>query len=339
MYSALLALHLIAVAASSAAPLFCAWLEWKHSRGDELAGRAGRSLAWTSFWLLALGAVLGLIIGALAWTPDFRAALGRLGMRLHWAGAEWIFSLLLMGVHALWWKLSPRPGAALRWVRISLPLLAATNLLYHFPTLFYVLEQVLAESSRAAARGAELATEPLTSAEFRRRMGSAPVLAKTVHFWLASLVAAGLLLIWSGRKADAGEAAAGDGGPDDGRTIVWGARAALAAAFLQIPVGLWLLMQLSPAAQRAMMGGDMAASALLVVGVFTSLGLMHLLASLAFGRARKAGADALRQRAAAVVAVGVVVLLLMTFAARRARPLPPASEDSPAAASASAADA
>lgn len=339
LYPQLLGLHLLIVGAASAAPLICVWLEWKEGRGDSLAGRAGRFLAGASFWLLWIGAVLGLLMGWLAWRPEFREGLLRLGPRLHFAGAEWVFSVVLIGAHCLWWKLAPRPRGWLRFARALLPLLASTNLLYHFPMLFHVLEQLIAEGAAAAAHGDAIPSDVLSGSEFRQRMMSAPLLARAAHFWLASFVAAGLLLVWHGRSilggaasASADEAAANaaeDVSSDNRRAIVWGARWALVAAFLQLPVGMWLLVQLPPTTQRLMMGGSGWATGLLLVGIFTSLGLMHFLASMAFGKAGREPAPALRGRAGAAVALGVIVVLVMTGAAQCSRPRP-AKATSPA---------
>ena len=161
----LLGMHLLIVGAAAAAPLYCLWLEWKEARGDELAGRAGRCLAGASFGLLWLGAILGLALGWIAWTPEWRDALLRLGSRLYSAGGEWLFSVVLVGVYWWWWRRSPKPRTWVRCLRSLLPLLAGTNLLYHFPMLFYVLERLLSENSETAKK--------ITGAEFRHHMTSA----------------------------------------------------------------------------------------------------------------------------------------------------------------------
>jgi hypothetical protein len=321
----LLGLHLAMVGAASAAPLLCVWLEWKDGRGDRLAGRAGRFLAAASFWLLCLGAVLGFALGALAWRPELRYGLLRLGPRLHSAGAEWIFSVALIGAHYYWWKLAPQPRKWVRFLRALLPLLAGTNLFYHFPALFHVLEDVIAEGAQLVKQGGELAAERMSNGEFRQRMFSAPLAARAAHFWLASFVGAGLLLVWFGRSAIGREQDSGDGR----RSVAWGARCALAAAFLQLPTGLWLMVQLPTSVQRSLMGGDGLATGLLVVGIFTSLGLMHFLSSLAMWRSQTLNVSDVRARAGIVAAIGLIVMMLMTGAAQLARPVGGATKVSP----------
>ncbi len=93
-------------------------------------------------------------------------------------------------------------------------------------------------------------------------------------------------------------------GPEVRRIAIWGARLALVATLCQLPVGIWLVVSLAPDAQQQVMGADLIATGLLGLSIFLSLGLLHHLATVAFGAPRR------RSMLAAVVVTAVLVTVM-----------------------------
>ena len=109
--SLLLAAHLLCVNVAAGGPLVAAWLDWR-GRGDEAAGRAAKWLAGWSIAGLLVGALLGVLIGWLKWDAEYRSLwTGPMSYKMHWAGIELIFSLVLM---IGWWLWLPGGQAGAR---------------------------------------------------------------------------------------------------------------------------------------------------------------------------------------------------------------------------------
>lgn len=302
-----LTLHLLCVNVSTGGPLVCIWLEWREGRGDTLAGRVGRYLANVSLGLFVAGMLLGILLGLLLWTASFQSGLIYLWPRIKYGLWELLFSLVLMAWHAAWWRLYPRCSAAKRAVRVLLPLAAGTNLLYHFPPLFVILAQV-----SAAGVGHDAV---VTSAEFRRLMADGAVLARVVHFSLASLAMTGITMFGYALRAFRRNL------PEDDakRPAIWGGRLALIATLLQIPVGMWILVTIPADRQIRLLGGDWIATCLLVTALLAAFWLLHQLAALALGDVRRG------VMVRAMLAMTVIVVL-MTATLRRDQRAPAARE-------------
>ena len=72
--------------------------------------------------------------------------------------------------------------------------------------------------------------------------------------------------------------------PDEGGTLaIWGARVALGATALQLPLGTWVLIQMPPVAQQSVLGDDLAGSLMLLGSILAALILLHHLATVAMG--------------------------------------------------------
>jgi len=269
--SVLLAAHLLCVNVASGGPIVGAWLDWLGTRGDDAAAKAAAYLARWSVLGLVLGAVLGLAIGWMKWNAEYRGLwLGPLSYKMRWALVEAAFSLfLLLG----WWFWLPaKAGGSGRAmiIRGLLAMLAATNLLYHFPVLFSVAAKLAdtGETSGAVINGAA----------FRRLMigGETPALA--VHIVLASVAMAGILLCGlSLRWMRRGDSVAAE------RAARWGARWALATSLAQLPVGVWLLLALPTAAQSRLMGESTTGVILFVLAILMALWLINELVHLSSG--------------------------------------------------------
>ncbi len=284
----ILALHLICVGVASSGPLACIWLDWREGRGNLLAGRAGRMLCWQSVFLLAVGAALGVLSGWLAWDEAYREVLQKFWGKIYFGFWEFLFSLVLLLATAAWWQLRPRGRKSERGARTLLLLLASTNLLYHFPLLFVLVADV--------AQGHLSLAEDVTPALFRQLILGPAVIARAVHFFLASLVLTGLALTglacW---RDDTAEAAA---------VAAWGGRLALAAMLLQLPLGIWLVSELPPPQRGAVLGSNLPATALLGAAVVAALALMHPLSALAMG-------DTNRKSVLLAMALTTILIVLM----------------------------
>src|SRR5262245_44394732 len=185
--SLLLAVHLLCVNVASGGPIVAAWLDWRGVRGDESAAKGAAYLARASLLGLLIGAALGMTIGWMKWNAEYPSLwLGPLSYKLHWAAVEAIFSLALM---VGWWLALPgRSGGSklAMHARCLVALLAATNLLYHFPILFSVAGRLLAAGDTSGGR--------IGGAEFRRLMIVEETPALAVHVVLASIAMAGMML-------------------------------------------------------------------------------------------------------------------------------------------------
>jgi hypothetical protein len=303
--SFLVAAHLLCVNVAAGGPLIAAWLDWR-GRSDSSAQRAAKWLAgWSVVGLLA-GAALGVAIGWLKWDADYRALwTGPLSYKMHWAAIEAAFSLALT---VGWWLWLPsaakssgerdtpddasRRSALATLFRSLIAVLASTNLLYHFPILFSV-------AARLSDAG-QTTGEPIRGAAFRKLMivGETPAIA--VHVTLASVaVAATMLLGLSLRWRRTGDEVGAY------KVAVWGGRWALAASVLQLPVGLWTLVALSPAMQSRVLGDSSLGMVLFMLSIAAALWLTRELVNVALG-------DATRPALVRVMVLMLVTVTLMT---------------------------
>ena len=287
-----LSLHLICMNLATAGPLICILLERREGRersdsseSRSASGVLGRQIAGWSIVALSLGGLLGLLIGAMLWSDAYREGLARMSYKFKWGGVEYAFSLVLMIAHWAWWRRAPDAGGGTRVARGVILLLAGTNLAYHFPFLFAVFSQVQAEG----------AGEAITAAVFRQRMGDSLVMASAAHFLVASIAVGGASMIALATTAPL-------------RKL--GGRMALAATLIQIPGGFWLIVALPPASQRAVMGGDMLASAAFGLSMLGALALLHHLAVVALR-------DDPKKSARISLMLMAAVILLMTVAKSR----------------------
>jgi hypothetical protein len=285
------AVHLAAVNIASAGPLVCAFIDWR-ARGDvdSPSVDASRRLARLGLFTLALGILLGFALLGILWAMDeerYLATLGRVPSDRWWfAAAEIGFYYLCMTPYALMSK-----GANRSRVWLLLPLLAATNLLYHFPPLFGVVS-VAAE--RDAVHGLEL-----TRDVYRQIATDPQTLSRIVHHWLAALALAGLTLAYLGSRGRKSESST-----DDARPVLLGSRIALLATVIQLPVGLWVVLQLPPASQKQVLGDDAAATALLGLSLLAASLLLQALVTVSLGDTSR---GAMRR---ALIWMAVVLILM-----------------------------
>jgi hypothetical protein len=270
----LLAAHLLCVNVASGGPIVGAWLDWRGNRGSDVAAQAAVYLARASLLGLLLGAALGVVIGWLKWDSNYQALwLGPLSYKMKWAIVEAVFSLLLMIGWSFW--LPRRAGGSgwSMWTRIVIALLAATNLLYHFPMLFSVAAQL---------QDAGESTRPVLGGRGFRALLRADTIVFEIHVALASVAVAGVMLAGlASRLLRRGDSEMG--------TLVarWAGRWALIPSLAQLPVGLFLLSVLPPPQQALLMGNSTLGILLFVGAIGASLWLLNDLAQLGLGEVNR----------------------------------------------------
>jgi hypothetical protein len=302
----LLAVHLLAMNVASAGPLAGAWLRRLSRRADDAnSGLLERGAQATFRWSL-LGLAIGAITGGamlLAPSEGMRAALRRFPADAYWfAGAEVLFSAACTFGCC---KLSRRPK--LTWL---LAIVAATNLLYHFPPLMAVLGELAADPHWAEDE--VLHRKALLSLWIRPE-----VLSLWAHFALASIAVG-----FTSALAVCHRAVRNETEKIDDRTTRRLAGCALGATALQIPVGIWLLLASDEASQQAMMGESWVATIGLAGGVWAALGVMQSLAAIAWG-----GSDRRQVNRACVLLAITVALMSFTLRASRRAGEPVRQED------------
>ena len=298
----LLIAHLLCVNVAAGGPILCVWLElW---RGDAVARPAAAYLGRMSLVALILGGALGMAMGWLLWTPDYRALwTGPLAYKLHWGAAELVVSLALA---VIYWLLVRRQGGTSRGARFgrgAVALLNGTNLLYHFPSLFVV-------AGKLAAAGVT-SGETIRGAEFRRLAWTAEAPALSIHVILASVAVAGVALLGLALKWQRHD----EPPADVARVAMWGSRWALGASLAQLPVGLWTLAVLPAEMQANLMGSHAWGTALFVAALLAVFWLLRDLAGVALGETTRA----LMIRSMTAM---LVVVSLMTAMQQTARPAP-----------------
>ena len=277
-----------------AVPLVCIWLEWREStREDEIAGSLGRSLAQACIASVLFGVTLGGLLLWWIWRQDLSAFYRTVGKlpteRWGFLIAEILFYVICMTAYVGLWNRFRRRRL---WHRL-LALIAATNLLYHFPPLFVMLSVV---SSRP-----EIADHPYDHQAYLRLWADAEVLSRVMHHWLASAAVAGtatVLVAWRMLRMDSTS--------DVRRLVAGGAKIALIASVLQVPVGIWVLVQLPPVGRSALTGSDPIATSLFAASVFSALALLNCLANLSCGDVRKG------QVAGALASLTLTVILMVS---------------------------
>lgn len=300
--SLLLSIHMIAASIASIGPLIGVWLEGPSARGDRVARRLARTLAGHSLVALAITSAVGVFQGWLAWNDQYQAAIAKLGGKVFYGVLEVLFSVVLMTLIVVSWhrqhrrdsesdSLAPLQG---RWLRVTLAILAGSNLVYHFPVLMVVLSRLVT--------GEDPASTVLTAADFRQRLIEPAVFARCLHFWLASIAVTGVWLLTIAWRV---------GGDDAAPIARWGGRIAVIPTLLQIPCGIWLLSELPPLRQSRLLGGDGLATAAFAASVGLAMWLLNQLAAIGFGETE-------RPRLARAAVTLVAVIALMAYVLRSA---------------------
>jgi len=297
----LLGLHLLAMNVASGGPLVGAWLEWREHRKDRLATLAADYLAKSVVHALIAGIVLGLLLGWWSWSSSYQSLwLNRLHFKLVWGVGELVFSLLIAVGYWRWRLAKVGMEGTRRWLRSGLLVLNGTNLLYHFPSLFLLAGQLMAT---ADIEGADLRGAP-----FRARIALDGIPAMSVHFGLASIAMAGIVLLGLALRIPK-QVAGEEGETLASRAATWGGMIALGATLLQLPVGLWVLSSSSSALRDQLMGHSPVAAICFLISMPMALWLAQVLAMISMGETQ-------RKEILKAMTAMVVVVLLMTAAHR-----------------------
>lgn len=308
--SLVLALHLWCVNVASAGPIVSAWLDCLGKQPDDLCHRTARYLSVRSLVLLVVGMALGLLLVGLIWSDAYHQLMHVFMYKIKWAGWELLFSIALMGMHGILLWRGPAKNVFGKSLRASLALLAATNLLYHFPTLLLVVSEMNAGYLQQPAE--------VDAKLFRELMSEPSVVARSVHFLLASFAVTGVSVVAYGARLQRDEVTSDDGQ----RVAKWGAWIALVPTLLQILVGIWVVSVLPPTMQQRLLGGDLFAAGMFAGSIVLALYLTQQLAVVAMG-----DTSAVQLKRAVWLMLAVVVLMTMT--ARRATARDSAAHPSP----------
>jgi cytochrome bd-type quinol oxidase subunit 2 len=303
----ILAVHLACMNIASGAPLLALWLEWKDRRGDAVAPQAARYLGTVAILALLLGSLLGVLLGWLRWTPDYQAIWQlQLSRKLKWGLVELAVSGALLVAYWVWRKFAILPTRRGYLGRSLLLFLTSTNLLYHFPPILIVASKL---ADRGFTAEAHVPAGVIVPEDFRRLMAYDEIPALTVHFALASLAMAGIMLLglalrWLRSDEDPRGAK---------RIIAWGGWSALIATGLQLLVGLWLLATTPADMQAQLTGAAWLPTICLVTSLILVVWLLRELADLTLGEPTRGG---LIRTMIAMTSV----ILLMTAARQLSRP-------------------
>ena len=271
----LVACHLVCVNIAAIGPLACIGLMRRARKtGDDVAETVARWLAMLCVKALLLGMLLGAVqflVIHLQGQSSYFNALGRMPKsRLHWGTLELLFYFVCMLPYALMWeRLSKRPI-----LHALLAILAATNLLYHFPALFIVISQLAYHPNHDVV---------LDGAGFRRMLVDPVVLSRVLHHLLAAVSITSAVVMRRVAMVDdspSDNKVAGSGPMPITSSAAWWA---LAATVAQIPSGIWLTLNLSDARRNAVLGDDLLATSLLLAAMVGALMLLHKLAAVALG--------------------------------------------------------
>jgi hypothetical protein len=241
---------------------------------------------------LCLGVATGIALGVVAWF-DPRQSFGDAISRFPTSAVanfvgEIVFAVVCLGICAGTWD---------RWRGRPLlhglfALLAATNLLYHFPPLMVVMDELAVQP--------ELVADPIISRPvFRPLMLRGDVFSQSLHFIVASVsVAAAALIVIAWRQRRTADKKGSD------RLISIGAWIALVASLAQLAIGVWVLFELPPGSRGALMGDSWWATSLFMVAMLATVGLLHSLGTIALGDTRDSNV-----RQCILLMLAVVVLM------------------------------
>ncbi len=308
----------------------------RQARGGAIADAAivdaGQRLARWGLIALAFGVLLGFGLLAILWAMGedrYLAMLGRVPVDRWWfAAAEVAFYYVCMTPYSM---TAGRTKQSRAW--LLLPLLAATNLLYHFPPLFGVVSVAV---EREEFHGLEL-----TRDIYRQILTDPQTLSRIVHHWLAAVAMAGLALMVISTARGTHKTGTGtspqpsvgneissrlgasprfDAAPSD-RPVLWGSRIALLATVIQLPVGLWVVLQLPAGMQNQLLGEDAVGTALLGVSLLGASLLLQALVTVSLGDTSRGAV----QRSLVWMAV-VLVLMSGTLHRIRQKAIEPSSQ-------------
>ncbi|MCA9151820.1 MAG: hypothetical protein KDA92_21100 [Planctomycetales bacterium] len=296
-----LASHLICMNLAGGLPVLAAWVHGRGTNRDDPAlEQVARDAIWHSLIALFGGIVLGLTLAGIMWLDEDRGlffVLPAFSHKIQWGFAELVFFVACLGIYLGLAGDRFRLSRVAPVVRYLFAILAASNLLYHFPPLFTVMAR--------SAQNYESIPDAINARQYFELMLRGYALPLALHVTLASYAVAAVYLVK--RMIACGW----DDATIHRRTVAKRlCLIALTVTLLQIPAGIWLLMRFDAVGQSRLMGGDLIATLALGLSILLAFRLMHLLAAAAFSNL---GNREIRQ----VTVTLLLIVLLMTSALRR----------------------
>ncbi|MCA9247405.1 MAG: hypothetical protein KDA42_09830 [Planctomycetales bacterium] len=240
----LVAAHLLSNALAGGGLLLAALAPGDPDARKQLA----RWSLWAIFVGLATGGLAVLVVLAGGY-PGYGAAAARLPAGAYWMLAgEWLFTAVLVHVYFIGW----RRLAHRRFWHGLVGVAAATNLLYHFPTMMIVL-------ARLAHEPALSHSQTIARPEFLALLRQPFPLAKSFHFWALSLVVAGVAYLFA---------------TDRSKSRSTGAAVALAGVMLLVLSGVGQLVAAPAGVSRELMSLSSMAGWFFLGGLLCGLGLI-----------------------------------------------------------------
>ncbi len=276
--AAVLSAHLICMNLAAGGPVVWLILEARHRKGDQSAKQLATILGLVSVKALFIGALIGLVLGWLRWSPEYQTLLLQTGSRLWFGIAEWVFSLLL--VFGCWVSVRGKStGRGASWARSVFLLLASTNLLYHFPVFFTVVDHL---------RYQDNPTIELDSQQFRQLLVSPEVLSRSIHIVVASLAVSGVALAWMAHRhmRQAMQNITPDPTTQNSvslstekgyRYCRLGLHLAFWPTASQLIVGFWVMLSLPREILARLTGQELIATAALILSLISVANLIHYL--------------------------------------------------------------
>ena len=172
----------------------------------------------------------------------------------------------------VYWK----PLLNRRWLIILCCLLAGTNLIYHFTPLFVVVGYLQGTAE----------TEPLTKAALRSLTFSPPVLARVLHHLLAGVAIVATLLML--RSAACAHHARSTEETESFNTLTRRfAGVIFGVTLLEIPSGVWFLLQLPRGVQHQFLGGSLLVTVWFAVALLAAMLLLYKSFAVTTGATRR----------------------------------------------------
>lgn len=275
LFTLVLVAHLLMVNVAMSGPLYALWLERRGRRlDDRQASELGQKIAKSSWHSLVGAMLMGVAAALVIHIPGeewFQEVAQLPHGRVHWGMAELLFSLVLLILYSgLWTRLKNRP-----WVHRTLALLAATNLMYHFPSFFIIFSKLRDEGRLV---------EAIEKSEFKQLLLDPEVVAKSLHYLLASVAMTGVVvMLMALRRFKDAEGDEEDDTDPPRRIAVIAAWVALAVSVLQLPVGFWVFVKVPVRDRDQLLGGDPLAGGLMLAGILAAVMLLHALSAVALG--------------------------------------------------------
>ena len=251
-------IHLLVVAVAAAGPLVCIvlnakQLNRKNAPEREALWTIGTRMGQHANRALLLGSVMGLVVAAMISSDEVHQRCHVVQDRFLFAGIEWIFSWVLLLFTQRWWKSRP-DGLKSFVVRSVVILLATTNLLYHFPILFMLINELPV----SLVVELESTSSQLSRAQFYEYAFTNSMLAR----WLHTVVSLVMVAVAYTAVISLRYARDVSGVPRDVsvRIVNWTARTIVFLLFIQIGLGLLTVMTMPD--MKRIMGGNVLVTAL-----------------------------------------------------------------------------